>query len=161
MRKLTLALIAAAALCGATAALADGPVITPAKRIVTTPIPFGTSCGSFDVLFTVDAEGTNISFYDDAGNLTRQIRHIAFTGTLYNSTDLSKSVPYDGTFTRTFDAATGAVTLTGLRFRVHPAGGDVVAIDAGQTVFDAVGGTISEHGPDFADFTAAVCSALA
>jgi hypothetical protein len=102
-----------ASLVSAGAASADGPVITPVSRVVTTPIPSGASWGAFQVLFTVDAEGTDIDFYDGQNELTREIRHVAFTGTLYNSGDLSKSVPYDGHFTRVFDATTNTFTLTG------------------------------------------------
>ena len=86
-----LAIALSASLAGATAAKADAPVITPVSRIVTTPIPFGASCGSFSILFTANAKGTNISFYDDQNQLVRQIRPVSFTGTLYNSTDLSKT----------------------------------------------------------------------
>jgi hypothetical protein len=155
------ALSLAAALCGATAAKADGPVITPVSRIVTTPIPFGASCGSFSILFTANVEGTNISFYDDNNRLVRQIRHVSFTGTLYNSSDLSKTVPYEGHFTRTFDAAAQTITLTGLNFLVMMPGQGVVAIRVGETVLDSLTGqVVSENGQGFAGFTADVCSAL-
>ena len=161
MRRLliVIALIGALAV-PATAGAASGPVITPVSRVVTTPIPFGASCGSFVVLFTVNAEGTNISFYDEQSQLVKQIRHLQFTGTLYNSSDLSKSVPYEGAFTRTFDAATNTVTLTGLRFKVQLPGEGVVALDTGEEVF--AGGTtlVSDTGNTFASFVSDVCAAL-
>jgi hypothetical protein len=128
---------------------------------VTTPIPFGASCGSFVVLFTVNAEGTNISFYDEQSQLVKQIRHLQFTGTLYNSSDLSKSVPYEGAFTRVYDAATNTATLTGLRLKVQLPGEGVIALDTGQEIF--AGGTtlVSDTGNTFANFVTNVCAALA
>jgi hypothetical protein len=36
---------------------------------------------------------TTTLFYDDSGNLTKEIRHVEFTGTLYRSDDLSTSRP--------------------------------------------------------------------
>jgi hypothetical protein len=150
-----------ASLLAASTAFADGPVITPAVRLVTTPIPFGVNCGSFQILFTTDFEGTNISFFNDQNQLVRQIRHGSFTGELYNSTDLSKSVPYAGHFNRTFDAASNTVTLTGERFAVNVPGEGTLAIDAGRTVFDAItGAVIDENGQGQPAFNAAVCALL-
>jgi hypothetical protein len=159
---LLLALGLVATLAAATAARADGAVKSPVSRVVTTPIPFGANCGSFNILFTVDFEGTNITFYDDQGNLTRQIRHGSFTGMLYNSTDLSKSAPYDGNFNRTFDAAANTITLEGLRFQVQLPGQGTVAIDAGRQVIDTLTGeTVSQSGQGQTAFNAEVCSLLA
>jgi Putative transposase of IS4/5 family (DUF4096) len=39
-----------------------------------------------------------INFYDDACRLVKQIRHVSFTGRLYNSTDLSKVDPVQRRF---------------------------------------------------------------
>jgi hypothetical protein len=161
MRRLLIAIALIGALAvPASVGAASGPVITPVSRGVTTPIPFGANCGSFVVLFTVNAEGTNISFYDDQSQLVKQIRHVQFTGTLYNSSDLSKSVPYEGAFTRRFDTATNTATLTGLRFKVRLPGEGVVALDTGEEVF--AGGTtlVSDTGNTFASFVSGVCAAL-
>ncbi len=38
-------------------------------------------------------EGTNIDFSDNQSQLVKEIRHVQFTGTLYNSSDLLNSVP--------------------------------------------------------------------
>ena len=158
---LTLALALVISLLAATTARADGPVITPVSRIVTTPIPFGASCGSFSILFTVDFEGTNISFYDEQNQLLQQIRHGSFTGALYDSADLSKTVPYEGHFTRTFDATTNTITVEGLRFQVLLPGQGIVAMDAGRQVIDTLtGATVTETGQGLAGFTANVCPAL-
>jgi hypothetical protein len=162
MRRLLLLIPLAGALAvPATAVCESGPVITPVSRVVTTPIPFGASCGSFVVLFTVDAEGTNISFYDDQDKLVKQIRHLHFTGTLYNSNDLSKSVPYEGALTRTFDAATNTVSLTGLRFKVQLPREGVLALDTGEEIFADGTTLVSDNGNTFASFVTNVCAALA
>jgi hypothetical protein len=165
MRRLRPALLTATALIAAgiaaTAAKADGPTITPVSLHLTTPIPFGVNCGTFSILWTGDFAGTNITFYDDQNQLVRQIRHGSFTGTLYNSSNLSKSVPYDGSFTRRYDAATNTVTIEGLRFRVQLPGQGTVAIDPGQTVFDGLGpATVSDTGPTASEFDATVCGLL-
>jgi hypothetical protein len=145
----------------AAAARADGPTITPVSLHLATPIPFGANCGSFQIMWTGDFTGTNITFYDNQNQLVRQIRHGSFTGTLYNSSDLSKSVPYDGSFTRRYDAATNTVTIEGLRFRVQLPGQGTVAIDPGKTVFDGLGpGIVSDTGQTAGDFTATVCGLL-
>jgi hypothetical protein len=161
MKKLILLVALVLPLALATAASASGPVITSFTRDAATPSPFGGgNCGSFVVLFTAHIEGTNISFQDDQGQLVKQIRHVHFTGTLYNSSDLSKSVPYEGAFTRTFEAATNTATLTGLRFKVQLPGEGVVALDTGQEVI--VGPTlVSDTGNTFSNFVADVCAALA
>jgi hypothetical protein len=165
MRAVAVAVIlgaaAAMSLATASSAYADGPTVTPVSRIVTTPIPFGASCGDFQILFTVDAEGTNIDFYNGQNQLSREIRHVAFTGELYNSDDLSTAVPYDGAFTRVFDATTNTYTLTGQRFQVRLPGQGTVAIDAGREVVDAVTGTAtSESGRGLDEFVQEVCAAL-
>ena len=161
MKKLILFVALVLPLTLATAASASAPVITSFTRDATMPSPFGGgNCAGFVVLFTAHIEGTNISFFDDEGGLVKQIRHVHFTGTLYNSSDLSKSVPYEGAFTRTFEAATNTVTLTGLRFKVQLPGEGVVALDTGQEVFD--GPTlVSDTGNTFATFVGDVCAALA
>jgi hypothetical protein len=165
MRRLRPALFTVLALIAAgfaaTAAKADGPTITPISLHIATPIPFGVSCGSFNIVWTGDFQGTNISFYDDQNHLVRQIRHGSFTGTLYNSSDHSKSVPYDGSFTRRYDAETNTVTIEGLRFWVQLPGQGTVALDAGQTIFDGLGpGIVSDTGPTASQFNATVCGLL-
>ncbi len=82
--------------------LAAGPVITSDVISATNPVPFGADCSSFQVLITFTVERQNITFYDEAGNKVRQIRHASFTGTLYNSVT-GASLPYEGTFNRTED----------------------------------------------------------
>ena len=116
-------------------ALAAGPVITSDVVRVTNPVPIGFDCGSFQVLATFTVERQNITFYDDAGNRLRQIRHASFTGTLYNSVT-SASLPYEGTFNRTEDFVAHTAIFTGLRFAVQIPGQGMLALDVGQTVLD-------------------------
>ena len=116
-------------------AAAAGPVITSDVVSVTNPIPFGADCGSFQVLITFTVERQNITFYDEAGNKTKQIRHVSFTGTLYNSVTRA-SLPYEGTFNRTEDFVAHTVIFTGLRFAVQIPGQGILALDTGQTVLD-------------------------
>ena len=116
-------------------AFAAGPVITADVISVTNPAPIGFDCGSFQVLATFTVERQNITFYDDAGNRLRQIRHASFTGTLYNSVT-GASLPYEGAFNRTEDFVAHTVIFTGLRFVVQMPGQGVLALDTGQTVLD-------------------------
>jgi hypothetical protein len=70
-------------------------------------------------------------------------------------------VPYDGSFTRRYDAAMNTVTIEGLRFRVQLPGQGTVAIDPGKTVFDGLGpGIVSDTGPTAAQFNTTVCGLL-
>ena len=115
--------------------LAAGPVITSDVLSVTNPVPIGFDCGSFQVLATFTVERQNITFYDEAGNRLRQIRHASFTGTLYNSVT-GASLPYEGAFNRTEDFVARTAIFTGLRFAVQIPGQGMLALDAGQTVLD-------------------------
>jgi hypothetical protein len=141
--------VAASALIGAivltlalaTAASASPPVIFTATLTVPAPDPNDVNfeCGpygyDFDVLASFTVTRHFVQFYDGAGNLTKEIRHIQFTGTLYRSDDLSKTIPYAGNWTRTMNVAAGTVTNAGLGRYSHPDGSGMVALDAGLTIF--------------------------
>src|SRR5689334_19144887 len=60
-------------------------------------------CAGFTVNFTFSAVGHNTWVYDASGSATQETRHVAFTGSLINSTDPAKSVPYEGHWNRTVD----------------------------------------------------------
>jgi len=125
----------------ATTASASPPVIFTATLTVPAPDPGDVNfeCGpygyDFDVLSSFTVTRHFVQFYDDAGNLTKEIRHIQFTGTLYRSDDLSKTIPYAGNWTRTMDVAAGTVKNAGLGRYSHPDGSGMVALDAGLTIF--------------------------
>ena len=137
-----LAGVVALALASATNASAGQPVISTVTLTVPAPDPnqvnFG--CGAygygFDVLSSFDVTRHSIRFFDDACNLTKEIRHVQFTGTLYRSDDLSKTIPYAGNWTLTIDVAAGTLTNTGLARYSHPDGSGMLALDAGKTVID-------------------------
>jgi hypothetical protein len=155
----------AVSLVPATPAIADDPEHTYGGQQITSPVPFftrGETCDGFVPLFTATSEYNIINFYDDAGRLVKQIRHVTFTGTLYNSTDLSKSIAYEGDFTRTFYPVENTATFTGLHFRVPDAGEGVLALNVGREVVDLVSGeeTFVDGNHSRADFNAAICRLL-
>jgi hypothetical protein len=165
MRRLSL--LAALALlvlafAAATPAMAENPEHTYGGTEVMVPAPFGVACQGFIVLVTFKSEYNIVNFYDDAGQLVKQIRHVSFTGTLYNSTDLSKSVPYKGDFTRTFDAVENTATYTGLHFRVHVPGEGVLALQVGRDIVDLLSGqqVFLDGNHNLADFAAEICGLL-
>jgi len=166
MRRVLPLLAAALVTLGlAATASASAPVNFTATLTVSTP-GFNFSCApygySFDTLATFTVTRHFIRFYDDSGNLTKEIRHVDFTGTLYRSDDLSKTIPYAGKWTRTTDVAANTVTNTGEMRYSHPDGSGMVSLDSGRTVFDATtGDTFSDTGPTNADWESGVCAYLA
>ena len=165
VKRIALLISAVAALALAASASASAPVIFTAELNQTTPVP-NIPCTAygygFDTLATFDVVRHFIQFYDGSGNLVKEIRHIDFTGTLYRTDDLSKTVPYAGNWTRTMDVAANTVTSTGLFRYSHPDGSGMISLDAGKTVqngttFD----TLSDTGPTQIDWQKAVCAYLA
>ena len=95
------------------------------------------TCDGFTIDYTFRAQRDYTRFYDAEGNATKEIRHVRFSGTLYNSTDPSKTVPYEGRFTRTFDYGAETITFTGLVDHVIVPGLGAVNLDVGRSVRDA------------------------
>jgi hypothetical protein len=160
-----LALVALATAVGSARASANAPVIFTQTVTVTTPSP-NIACTpygySFNTLATFTVTRHFIQFYDDSGNLVKEIRHIDFTGTLYRTDDLSKTIPYAGNWTRTLDVAANTVTNTGLFRYSHPDGSGMVALDPGRTVQDATTfNTLSDTGPTQVEWQMGVCAYLA
>jgi len=166
MKKLTLLLaIVGAALVPAASASAGGPSHVSVTITVSTPSP-NFSCSpygySFNVLATFTVTRDSQLFYDDNGNLTKEIRHVDFTGTLYRSDDLSATIPYAGRWQRTLDVAANTITSTGLMRYSHPDGSGMVSSDPGQTVVDAsTFNTLSDTASTNADWQSGVCAYLA
>jgi hypothetical protein len=142
-------LAAAVGLCAAVLALtlvasasASAPVIKTTTFTVAAPDPeeVNFECGvygyGFNVLSSFTVTRRAILFFDAAGNLTKEIRHVQFQGTLYRSDDLSKTIPYAGNWTLTIDVAAGTMTNTGLARYSHPDRSGMVVLDAGNTVID-------------------------
>jgi hypothetical protein len=162
---ISVAISVAAALGLAGSASASAPVIFTAELNQTTPVP-NISCTaygySFNTLATFDVVRHYIQFYDDSGNLVKEIRHIDFTGTLYRTDDLSKTIPYAGKWTRTLDVAANTVVSTGLFRYSHPNGSGMVSLDPGRTVQNAsTNATLSDTGPTQVEWQQAVCAYLA
>lgn len=165
MKRIALLISVAAALSLAASASAAAPVIVTVEVNQTVPVP-NISCTaygySFGTLATFDVVRRSIMFTDDSGNLVKEIRHVDFTGTLYRTDDLSKTIPYAGTWTRTLDVAANTVVSTGLFRYSHSDGSPMIALDAGRTVQDAsTFDTLSDTGPTQIDWQKAVCAYLA
>jgi hypothetical protein len=151
---LALAVLAARPVSGA------GPVITTEPFGGT--IPVVEDCGAFQVRADFTGERRFIRFYDDAGTLLREIRHISFAGTLTNTTS-GAVIPYQGHFTRTFDAVAHTIMFTGLRVQTIVPGQGAIVVAAGNEfviVADAPADElVTVHGR--LDLAEQVCAALA
>jgi hypothetical protein len=164
MKKIVLLAALGSALALAGSASASAPVIFTQETNQTTPVP-NISCTaygySFNTLATFDVVRHYIQFYD-SGDLVKEIRHIDFTGTLYRSDDMSKTIPYAGKWTRTLDVAANTVVSTGLFRYSHADGSAMITLDAGRTVQDASSfATLSDTGPTQVEWQQAVCAYLA
>jgi hypothetical protein len=165
MKRIVFLAVLCAALGLAGSASASAPVMFTQESSQTTPVP-NISCApygySFNTLATFDVVRRYIQFYDDSGNLVKEIRHIDFTGTLYRSDDMSKTIPYAGKWTRTLDVAANTVVSTGLFRYSHADGSALITLDAGRTVQDAsTFATLSDTGPTQVEWQQAVCAYLA
>ncbi len=165
MKKLALLAALVVALGVTASASASAPVIATVKVDQSTPVtnfdcaPYGFS---FSVLSTFTVTRRSIQFFDDHGNLAKEIRHVDFTGTLYRSDDLATTIPYAGTWDRTLDVAANTVTNTGLMRYSHPDGSGMVALDPGRTVVDATTfDLLSDTGPTGVAWETGVCAYLA
>ena len=164
------AVAAAAAVAGAPLARsapagAGKPVISTVTVESTVP-DLNFECGAygydFDVLATFTVTRRSITFLDSAGNLVLERRHVDFSGTLYSSDDLSRTIPYEGKWTRTFDAVANTVTTSGLVRYSHPDGSGMVALAPGHVVVDAsTFDLIKEAGIGGPTWEAGVCAYLA
>lgn len=150
------AAVALGALVAAGAASASGPVISENNDTTPQSIIEWGDCPGFIIDATFMADRRNEDFYDSQGNLVLERRHVSFTGTLYNDSDPSRSLPYSGDFTRTFDFVNGTFTQTGLGTHVIVPGAGVINLSAG--LFLATPDSVVQHGPD-GDLTQ-LCAAL-
>lgn len=93
-------------------------------------------CDGFTIDYSFSAAGRATQVYDASGNATQETRHVSFTGTLMNSTDGAKSVPYEGHWNRTLDIQTNTLVFTGLVMQVLLPGQGVIAKNVGRNVVD-------------------------
>jgi len=140
-RTIPLILGTAMVLWFAVPAGATPPVITEEQFEYAEPTPWGASCEGFEIMFTASAHHLWMDFYDSDGNLTLTTLHFSFRGTLYNSEDLSKHVPYDGRgywtwADRGVDTYRYTATIDGKR----------VQMLVGQDRYDFESGTVFIHG---------------
>jgi hypothetical protein len=161
-----LALLGVIAALGAVPAAAAGPTIIDETITAPVPIPFALGCQDPDfgvLISSLTIDRRRILFYDDGGNLIREIRHVAFTGSLTNAVT-GKTVPYDGHFTYDFDYVNQTLTLTGLSLRVQVPGQGVLAQRTGRAVtsgFNPTQDIVSEVGHTLEEFQADLCPVLA
>jgi hypothetical protein len=125
-------------------------VLTNGTRVV-------PSCATLRLEATIERRFT--VFYDQDGALLRQLRHVAFTGTITNLTT-GKSVPYEGHFDVVLDYRADTMTLSGEGARaVLPDG--TVLFAAGREVEASPSEILFESTQaDPARFFARVCHAL-
>ena len=154
---LAVAAVAIGALLVPVVSSASGPVIT--ERDDTTPqsIIEWADCPGFVIDATYMADRRSESWYDAQGNLLLERRHISYSGTLYNDTDPSKALPYEGHFDLIFDNVAGTVRNTGLVGHVIVPGQGVINATAG--LFVGTDSGFVQHGPN-GDVTQ-LCAALA
>lgn len=93
-------------------------------------------CAGFTINYSFSATGRATQVYDASGNATQETRHVSFTGTLMNSTDPTKSVPYEGHWNRTLNFQTNTLVFTGLNMQVVLPGQGAIAKDVGRNVLD-------------------------
>jgi hypothetical protein len=139
MRKVLTGVVLTAFLAFVGTAAADAPVHFSNSATQTTPVP-NFSCVPFGYAFgalaTFSVERDYTQFYDGA-TLVKEIRHVKFDGTLYRSDDLAKTIPYAGTWTRTWYPLENLVINTGLFRYSHPDGSGMVTLDAGAIPMEA------------------------
>jgi hypothetical protein len=158
-----LSAVALAALAVASAAPADGPVITT-NTLSATNTPLGPRCGAEAILASFTVTRRIQSFFDGA-QLVLQRRHATFDGTIMlPSTGVT--LPYEGDFTVTTDFVSRTSTVIGLQAHVVLPGSGIVLQNTGRLEEDVSTfppAILDEAGPhDYFDpgGTEAVCAAL-
>ncbi len=148
-------LLAAALVVGPAAAA--GPVIE--RGIVDGPHVDEIDCGSFNATLIRTFVGTNLSFFDAAGDLLRIQTNAQMAGSLTSST--GTVVPLTGSVHVVIDVVVGTVVFDGRVFMgTRPGTGEVIQ-DTGRYVVDADDNVLQDAGPhDVEDNPAIFCSAL-
>ena len=93
-------------------------------------------CDGFTIDYSFSAAGRATRVYDASGIATQETRHVSFTGTLMNSTDRTKSVPYAGHWNRTLDFQANTIAFIGLDMQVVLPGQGEIAKNVGRNVID-------------------------
>jgi hypothetical protein len=111
--------------------------------------------------FRVDR--TITQYYDQAGTLVREARHLIFTGSQTND-ETGTSLPVNGTFRQVFDFVNGTFTSTGSLRHVTVPGSGIVLNESGRTIIDMADDSILFMAGPHQDLTgdySAMCAALA
>jgi uncharacterized protein YdeI (BOF family) len=165
--KLLAVVLAALALGIATTAgtaRADAPTITSTTTFVppASATQISAACG-FTVLQTFTVNRKLITFTDDTGTVTVQIRHVSFEGSLINPAT-GEALPWHGVWTQTLDVAAGTNTIDGLRQDVQLPGQPPAVMQVGHLVLSATGSLTTPLDAStragFTDFWNGVCPAF-
>jgi hypothetical protein len=113
----------------------------PTHDTVTIQVSDSIDCGSFSDNFTDFYTGSETTFYDAAGNITKQIIHWTHTSNDVNSTT-GYTIHEHGSFTETIDYVAGTDANAGsFEIATKPGTGIVIA-DVGRIVYDAHGNVV-------------------
>ena len=160
-----LCLLAAAITAGA--ANAAKPVVVEKHRELTRVFAGIPACQEYGYTFTTtgrfEITRSIKQFYDNEGNLVREVRHIRFLGTETNDVT-GKSLPVNGIRHITLDFVNGTFTETGVLRHVTVPGEGIVLHESGRLVTGLEDEeVIFEAGPHqlFHGDLAAFCAALA
>jgi hypothetical protein len=135
-RFLTGAAAALAIVCAsATTAAASKPVVVEKQNELTRHFANLPECMAFGFTHTEDYAVTRTvtDFYDNEGNLIREVLHIQFVGTATNDVT-GKTLPVNGVRHLTFDFVEGTFTETGVLRHVTVPGSGIVLHDSGRLV---------------------------
>jgi hypothetical protein len=124
-----LSAVALAALAVASAASADGPVITT-DVLSATNVPLGPRCGAESILASLTVTRRIESFYDGA-QLVLQRRHAKIDGTITLSST-GVTLPYQGDVTIATDFVSRTSTVIGLQAHVVLPGSGIVLQNTGR-----------------------------
>jgi hypothetical protein len=123
-----------------------------------------TSLCPFPLQVSGQVSGDFTDFFDDAGNLTKSIIHIAATSTL-SANGISLPGSEHSNFFLLFDESGNLLgeTATGVTDKIHLPDGGVVGINVGRIVFDPTTGEVLFQAGKwqlFSGDTAALCAAF-
>jgi hypothetical protein len=118
----------------------------------------------FPLQVSGQVSGDFTDFFDDAGNLTKSIIHIAATSTL-SANGISLPGSEHSNFFLLFDESGNVIgeTATGVTDKIHLPDGGVVGINVGRIVFDPTTGEVLFQAGNwqlFSGDTAALCAAF-
>jgi hypothetical protein len=137
MARLLVVVAVALALTSLTgvAAQAAAPVIVEKNNSLTRHFANLPDCEALGFTHTEDYQVTRsvTDFYDNEGNLVREVLHIRFVGTATND-ETGKTLPISGTRHLVF-AADGTFTETGVLRHVTVSGEGIVLHESGRVVW--------------------------